>query len=80
MKYLNTSSRLDFGLMAVREASQDREGESIEGQNVVSGRYLLKGERGYLGQLVNWLEDGYSGEQALTSGLDFGHWFSGAEL
>ena len=70
VKYLNTNQTFDVGVMAVLE--DDPAGAS--GKHFLSGRWLLKADNGYFGQLVNWVDRPTLDRDALTSGLDFGYW------
>ncbi|WP_448563379.1 DUF5916 domain-containing protein [Thalassotalea ganghwensis] len=75
-KYLSTNQLADFGVMAVKEEDQGLD----QGKHFVSGRWLVKGDSGYLGQIINWVERPVLDRQALTSAVDFGYWFDNITL
>jgi len=70
IKYLNTSNSLDFGVMAVLEDDP----KDASGKHFLSSRWLVKGEKGYVGQLINWVDRPTIEREVLTSGIDFGYW------
>jgi hypothetical protein len=70
LKYLNTSENFDFGGMLVTEDDPD----DAQGKQFLSGRWLIKKENGYFGQLVNFVDRQTIDRQATTTGFDFGYW------
>jgi len=69
IKYINTNQDIDFGMMAVSEDDST----DAQGKQFVSTRWLYKGEQGYVGQIVNWVDRPTINRSALSSALDYGY-------
>jgi len=68
VKYINTNQQLDFGIMAVTEDDS----VDAKGKQFLSTRWLYKGEQGYVGQLINWVNRPTINRHAISSALDYG--------
>jgi len=68
VKYLNTNQDIDFAMMAVSEDDST----DAKGKQFVSTRWLYKGQQGYIGQIVNWVDRPTLNRSALSSALDYG--------
>ncbi len=68
VKYLNTNQKIDLGIMAV---SEDDSGDA-KGKQFLSTRWLYKGEQGYVGQILNWVDRPSINRSVLSSAIDYG--------
>jgi len=69
VKYLNTSQKVDLGIMAVSEDDSSH----AKGKQFLSTRWLYKGEQGYVGQILNWIERPTINRSVLSSAIDYGY-------
>jgi len=69
VKYLNTNQNIDVGVMAVSEDDSS----DAKGKQFFSTRWLYKGEQGYVGQILNWVDRPTINRSALSSALDYGY-------
>lgn len=69
VKYLNTNQQFDFGMMAVSEDDSS----DAKGKQFISTRWLYKGEQGYVGQILNWVDRPTLNRSALSSAIDYGY-------
>jgi len=69
IKYLNTNQYIDFGLMAVSEDDSS----DAKGKQFLSTRWLYKGEQGYVGQILNWVDRPTLNRSVLSSAIDYGY-------
>jgi len=69
VKYLNTNQKIDLGIMAV---SEDDSGDA-KGKQFLSTRWLYKGEQGYVGQILNWVDRPSINRSVMSSAIDYGY-------
>ncbi|NQZ81112.1 MAG: hypothetical protein HRT52_08875 [Colwellia sp.] len=69
VKYINTNQHIDFGIMAVTEDDSS----DAKGKQFLSTRWLYKGEQGYVGQLINWVNRPTINRHAISSAIDYGY-------
>jgi hypothetical protein len=69
VKYINTNQQFDFGAMVV---SEDDSNEA-KGKQFLSTRWLYKGEQGYVGQILNWIDRPTINRSVLSSAIDYGY-------
>jgi len=69
VKYLNTNQEIDFGMMGVLEDDSS----DAKGKQFLSTRWLYKGEKGYVGQIVNWVDRATINRSVVSSAIDYGY-------
>jgi hypothetical protein len=69
VKYLNTNQQIDIGMMAVSEDDSS----DAKGKQFFSTRWLYKGEQGYIGQILNWVDRPTISRSVLSSAIDYGY-------
>ncbi|NRA60455.1 MAG: hypothetical protein HRU25_05995 [Psychrobium sp.] len=59
--------------MSTSPRVSDDDSSDAKGKQFVSKRWLYKGENGYVGQRLNWIDRPTINRRALTSAIDYGY-------